>query len=262
MLEAKSVKIMQNFSLAEAMYQLVLYAPDIAAIAKPGQFVHLAIPGDPSKLLRRPISIHLVDRKSAEVSLVYQVVGDGTRRLTGVKAGEQIDCLGPLGRGYSVENAQTIYLVGGGCGIAPLRFVPAQWPDRQYTSFLGYRNRTASYLTDAFEKISECLHIATNDGSLGEAGFVTDLLLEGIHKKKPDLILACGPDPMLKKIQRIAADQSIPCQLSLEERMGCGIGGCLVCACATNSGGEIAYKRVCADGPVFDSQEVIFDDQA
>jgi dihydroorotate dehydrogenase electron transfer subunit len=169
-----------------------------------------------------------------------------------------LNVLGPLGRGFSVGEAQIIYLAGGGCGIAPLRFIPDQWPDRRYHAFLGYRSQAHVHLEDQFHRLSEAVHIATNDGSYGMGGFVTDLLIGGIENLRPDMLLACGPDPMLRKIQEIAQTYQIPCQMSLEERMGCGVGGCLVCACAVSKDGELDYKRVCADGPVFDSREVVF----
>ena len=258
MLKGKNSLIKTNVPIAEAMYLLVMEASDIAQAAKPGQFVHLSIPGDPSKILRRPISIHQADRTTGDLSLVYQVVGDGTRRLAMQPAGTSLSVLGPLGRGFSVGAAQTIYLAGGGCGIAPLSFVLDQWPDRRYQAFLGYRSQAHVHLEDQFHHLSEGVHVATNDGSYGTGGFVTDLLIGGIEKMWPDLLLACGPDPMLSKIQQIAKAYQIPCQISLEERMGCGIGGCLVCACAVIKGTELDYKRVCADGPVFDSREVIF----
>jgi dihydroorotate dehydrogenase electron transfer subunit len=253
-------EIISNRELALNMYEIVLSGPRIAESAKPGQFVHLNIPGNSARLLRRPISIHLADPSKGLVHLVYQVVGDGTARLSRLSPGETIDCLGPLGNGFSLNGAERVFLVGGGCGIAPLRFVPAYWPDRKYFSFLGFKNSRAAYKTDEFAGFSFSLSLSSDDGSIGSKGLVTDSLRIRLEDTIPDIILACGPKPMLKAVYSLAAQHGVPCQISLEERMGCGIGGCLVCACAVKSGPGLDYKRVCADGPVFDSREVVFDD--
>lgn len=254
--------IIQNIKIANGTYKLSLFAPYIADNVVPGQFVHIKIPKDSSMLLRRPISVNGVDKDNGIIDLIYQVVGKGTRLLSGLKPKEvDIDILGPLGNGYSVKSdVNSLCLVGGGCGVAPLKLAAQKWSSLDITACIGYKNKEAAYQIDDFQNLCSHVYISTDDGSLGEKGFATDALVKHLKKQRPDLILGCGPIPMLKVLQRISEEYNIPCQISLEERMGCGIGGCLVCSCAiiTNNGWD--YKRVCADGPVFNSQEVMFDE--
>jgi dihydroorotate dehydrogenase electron transfer subunit len=259
-LENQICEIVSNEQLAFNMYEVVLSGPQISVTAKPGQFVHLNIPGNSTRLLRRPFSIHLVDPAKGLFHLVYQVVGDSTTRLSRLSPGETIDCLGPLGNGFSMNDEKRVFLVGGGCGIAPLLFIPAYWPDREYYSFLGFRNMKSAFKTEEFASLSKSLNLVSDDGSIGDKGLVTDILEKYLRTSVPEIVFACGPTPMLKAVSKLASYHGVPCQISLEERMGCGIGGCLVCACAVKSGSGFDYKRVCADGPVFDSREVMFDD--
>ena len=259
MIESHDYTIIHNESIAENMYKLSIYAPDISSMAIPGQFVQIKIPNRQDLILRRPISINYTDTNSGIVELVYQIVGAGTKILSTLTSGNTLNVLGPLGQGFDIADAKNVYLVGGGCGVAPLRFISKKWPHLKVDAFLGFRSLSSVYQREEFTNTSEKVFLATEDGSLGNAGYVTDLVAMELKNDKPDLILACGPMPMLKIIQGLVKKHNIPCQISLEERMGCGIGGCLVCSCAIGKENWWQYKRVCADGPVFRSEEVLWD---
>lgn len=228
----------------------------------PGQFIHIKIPQASHLLLRRPISIHHIDKQNGYLSIIYQIRGEGTRILSTIKKDHFIDFLGALGTGFKMpEAAKSVMLVGGGMGIAPLRYILDYWKDKEYISFLGFRNQDASYAIDVFRNHSKHIFVATDDGSLGERGNITLLFAREIAKHQPDIVMACGPALMLKCIQEQTKKFQVSCQISLEERMGCGIGGCLVCNCKTRMGDQWVYKRVCVDGPVFDGREVILNDR-
>ena len=242
------------------MYLMGIDSRTISDRGKPGQFLHIKIPGDNSLLLRRPISINNIDRSRGIVYIVYQVAGEGTRILSLLGGGDELDILGPLGKGFSIQQGiDNVVLIGGGCGIAPLRYILNYWDDISYTSFLGYRNRDAIYQIEEFDDASERTFFTTDDGSLGEKGFITDILKKELDNIRPKLIMACGPIDMLREVQAISDKHDIPCQISLEERMGCGIGACMVCSCAVRLKDGFEYKKVCSDGPVFWSNEVILD---
>ncbi len=249
----------ENVKIAENTYRMLIYAPDTARSVKPGQFVHVKVPYDHSLLLRRPISISNVFSDSGGIiEIIYRVTGTGTHLLSQVKNTDQLDVLGPLGNGFNKPKfVKRAFAVGGGCGIAPLKLLVKDWDDVRFTSFLGFKSKAYAYDLDQFELLSEHVFVATDDGSLGDCGAVTDFLALRLKREIPDLILACGPTLMLKEVKNLAAINGIPCQISVEERMGCGIGACLVCVCDTQKGKTFEYKKVCSDGPVFWSDEVL-----
>lgn len=251
-------EILENKRIAQDIYRMVLRDESFER-ALPGQFAHLRIP-DGRHILRRPISVHAYDSDKREMSLIYQVRGEGTRILSAMKPGECVDTLMPLGRGFSVpDGAKEVWLLGGGIGAAPLFEAYRTWGDKVKAVFLGFRSLDVAYGVDLYDKAA--FYVATEDGSFGAQGYITDMLDRLLEKKRPDLILSCGPVPMLRAFKRVMEKYpDVACQVSLEERMGCGIGGCLVCSCKIPSGDEWSYKRVCKDGPVFDLKEVPFDD--
>lgn len=256
-------KIISNYSIATDMYLMAIANKYIATVGRPGQFIHIKIPHDDSLLLRRPISINSVNKDDGIVYIVYQVVGTGTKILSQLKEGDNLDILGPLGNGFSIpKGVENIVIVGGGCGIAPLKYIVDYWKDISYTTFLGYRDMDSIYQLMNFERASERLYLTTDDGSQGEKGVITKVFEREIDSISPQLIMACGPIPMLKEVQSIANGRNITCQISLEERMGCGIGACMVCSCMIRTKGGLEYKKVCSDGPVFLSDEVILDENA
>lgn len=242
--------------LSPTAYDMTLFLPEMAESAAPGQFVHLRC-GD--KPLRRPISICAIDRTNGALRLVFEVRGAGTAWLAARKAGETLDVLGPLGNGFSLpEEGEGILLIGGGIGTPPLLGVAQAIPGRT-EAILGFRNAQASILAKDFALACANVQLATDDGSLGYHGLVTDLLKMRLASGEPcTAILACGPTPMLKAVSALALEQGISCQVSLEERMGCGVGACLVCACKTREADGEHYRHVCKDGPVFDAREVVW----
>lgn len=238
-------EITRNEPLGGGVYRMALRAPEAARQAKPGQFVHIGIP-DGEKILRRPISI--CDVWEDEIVIAYAVRGGGTKTLSDLPIGERVDMLAPLGKGFELEGYHNIAVVGGGIGIFPLLYAIKCSDARSKTAFLGFRSEREAVLLDTFSALSE-LHIATEDGSIGDRGYVTDALAK--HWRDYDAVLACGPMPMLKAVNRLCLEKGVDPQVSVEERMGCGLGGCLVCACRIKKGNESDYAHVCIDGPVF-----------
>lgn len=252
--------ITKNIPVASGIYEMTLRFDAGVGDFLPGQFVHVKLP-DEKLLLRRPISINHVDAASESAVLVFQVKGEGTRQMAAMKQGEQLDVLAPLGRGFwRPEGLKRAALVGGGIGAAPLRMLPETWPDVEFDAYFGFRGKELAYQLDVIYALVNNLHLCSDDGTLGEKTFVTCLLGDKLESSGYDAIYACGPAPMLKALKATLAGSSIPCFVSLEERMGCGVGACLVCNCKTLEGGEWRYRRVCKDGPVFDIAEVALDE--
>jgi len=245
-------KIIYNKEISNDTFEMNLDAKKDMDFV-PGQFVNVKI-SRADLLLRRPISIHRYDKKSGEITLIYKVVGKGTREMSLMEKGEEVSLLTPLGNGIIIDKQyKNIYLVGGGIGCAPLMSIIDSDGEKTYTTFLGFDTKQSIYCMDEFGAKSKELFITTNDGSFGIKGFITDTLQKELIDKKPDLIFACGPTPMLKSLKSVLDGQDIPTYISIEERMGCGMGGCAVCACKTHDG----VKKACVDGPVFDISEVI-----
>ena len=230
-------------------YDMTLHAPRTTAHAAAGQFVNLYVPGH---VLRRPISICYTDSEKETLRLVFQVRGEGTRVLSQCKAGDTLDILGPLGKGFPVsEGFKKVLLVGGGIGVPPLLGLAAQYRSKA-VACLGFRSEESAVLVQDFQDFGAVVKIATEDGSLGSSGFVSALL-----ESDADCIYACGPEAMLRAVCDFADQTCIPCYISLEAHMACGIGACLGCARALiDSNGAEYYGHVCKDGPVFDYQTV------
>lgn len=251
MKQAYMCEIVRNTCIAPDIYDMRFVCAEMAAASQPGQFVHIKCGDDINTLLRRPISICDIDGN--QVRVLYQVKGEGTKLLAQKKKGEQLDVMGPLGRGFQISaDNKKCAVIGGGIGTFPLLLLSKQLdkPD----VYLGFRTKELVSLEEEFAACAGNLTIATDDGSYGYNGFAIDALkanLDGV-----DMIYACGPTPMLKAVQALSAETGIEAQLSLEQRMGCGIGACLTCAC--NVRGH--YAHVCKAGPVFKASEVTFDD--
>lgn len=254
MFETSAVLISRDL-LAENLWRLILKAPDIAKAARPGQFVHVLVP-DAAHILRRPVSLMAFDPGAGTLTLAVQPKGRGTKILCDAQTGSKIQLLGPLGNGFDARGAKRVYFVGGGVGVAPLCAAMDAFAGAGSRAFFGFRSASYAYgMTQA-----PCpVNAVTDDGSLGEKALVTAPLLRALEEETPEVIMACGPTPMLRAVQRIALERGIPCQLSLEERMGCGIGACLGCSVKCPEEGGFAYKRVCRDGPVFGAEEVSLD---
>lgn len=235
--------------ITDIICDLKLYCPNIAKEAKAGQFVEV-YPDNGVNLLSRPISICEIDKNEGTLRLVFQIVGKGTKLFSQLKPNDEIRLLGPCGNGYTLGEGKAI-LVGGGIGVPPLLETCKQLKGEKIV-VLGFRS--GSFLVDEFEKLGAKVYVATDDGSVGFKGNVVDLLkAENITG---DMIYSCGPKIMLKFLSMYAADNNIPCQVSMEERMACGIGACVGCVVQIKDGNSWTYKKVCKDGPVFDSKEV------
>lgn len=247
--DAQKFLVIKNEEIASGIFDLWVENPTLSSIAKPGQFAHILVPG---KTLRRPISICDADKSC--LRLVYQVKGEGTEILSKIKEGEYLDIIAPLGNGFEIKEDKKYCFIGGGIGVPPMLY--ASKMKEKPVVITGFRNKELVILQSDFRKDNCELYLTTDDGTAGEKAFVTDVLKRKLNDI--DEVCACGPSPMLKAIAEICNDANVPCQISLEERMGCGIGACLVCACAVrkNDGTE-DYVHVCKDGPVFDSKEVI-----
>lgn len=246
--------IIRKATLAKEIYDITILAPKVVKHAEMGQFVTILIDGF---TLRRPISICGLDKEAGTLRLVFEVRGEGTKALTRLNEGDLLDILAPLGNGFKLREYKTVITVGGGIGTPPMLPL-AQHYGADCVSISGFRNAAAVILQEDIKAVGAKAVLCTDDGSAGKKGFVTDALREEIALKAPDVIFACGPAVMLKGVVEIAKEHNIPCQVSLEERMGCGIGACLVCACRVVRGGEEYYAHVCQDGPIFDSKEVLF----
>ncbi|WP_031516144.1 dihydroorotate dehydrogenase electron transfer subunit [Desulfofalx alkaliphila] len=253
---------------SKGYYLLEFYAPQLAKLTQPGQFVHVKCSDSTDPLLRRPISIHRVNREKGTVSLLYRVVGKGTLLLSQLQAGQRLSVMGPLGKGFKLpEKGRRVAVVAGGIGIAPLYLLIKELLDLGFEPevFIGARNADHLPVVEDIRAMGLEVKVATDDGDLGHRGPITQLLNRTIENKGQgcfDIIYTCGPVPMMKAVAKIAEQNGIVAQVSLEEKMGCGVGACLACTCKVKIAGDraVTLKRVCADGPVFDAGEVVWDD--
>ncbi len=247
----KKAVIEENISLSEDIFSIWLKEEEIAGTAKPGQFLSLFC-NDASRLLPRPISICEIDKPNGRIRLVFRVAGQGTKEFSRLKPQDSIDVMGPLGNGFHPEGKKAL-LIGGGIGIPPMLELAKQL-NCEKQIVLGYRDQT--FLDKEFLPYGK-VYISTEDGSRGTRGNVIDAIND--HKLEADIIFACGPTPMLRGIKAYAGEHRITAQLSLEERMACGIGACLACVCKskdTDSHTNVKNKRICKDGPVFYADEI------
>lgn len=252
--QKKKSYILENKEISPGIFKMVVASNRIESIALPGQFVNLYCK-EGSRLLPRPISICEIDRDINTLTFVYGLVGKGTEEFSRMKPGEYIDLLGPLGNGFKMEkDINRHILVGGGIGIPPLLQLCKELKGEKEV-YLGYRS--GQFLAEEFQKHGAKVFIATDDGSFGHKGTVVDILNE--TKATGDMLYSCGPKPMLKAVARWAEKNGIKAQLSLEERMGCGIGTCVGCVVRIKNEDTWEYKKVCKDGPVFYAEEVVWD---
>lgn len=248
----KTVETAEVLSLdfiSENICDMRLYAPEITAEAKAGQFVEV-YPDNGVNLLSRPISICEINKDKGSLRLVFQIVGKGTKLFSKLKKGDRIRLLGPCGNGYTLCEGRNI-LVGGGIGVPPLLETCKELKGDKIV-VLGFRS--GSFLAEEFEKLGAKVYITTDDGSKGFKGNVVDLLRS--ENITGDMIYSCGPKVMLKFLSMYAEEKGIKCQVSMEERMACGIGACVGCVVKIKDKEGWTYKKVCKDGPVFDSREV------
>ena len=240
--------IVQNEALTQDVYKMIIEG-DASWVHHPGQFVNLTISG---QYLKRPISI--CDWTDSSLTLIYKVVGKGTSKMAEMKKGQQIEVLSDLGNGFDTQKApDEVVILGGGVGVPPMYGLAKQClkEGKKVHVILGFASAKDAFYLEEFKELGVDLSISTNDGSLGTKGFVTDVMKE---KGLCDTFyMACGPMPMLKSIYHTSSAKGL---LSFEERMGCGFGACMGCSCKTITG----YKRICVEGPVMESEDILWKD--
>ncbi len=256
------VTIKTNERIAHRYCRLVLAAPSLARTARPGNFIMVKVPDAAGVLLRRPLSIHRAEAARGRIELLYEIVGPGTDALSRKRSGDLIDVIGPLGNGFDVRtrarDALNI-LVAGGVGVAPLVFLAQRLKKGKVLALIGARAEAHILCAGDFRRLGCEVRIATDDGSAGFRGRVTDLLedvLMRIRRKKDfrPVLYGCGPAPMLKAMARVCRENRLQSQVSLESHMACGIGACLGCVVQTTRG----YERVCKEGPVFRTDDLVW----
>lgn len=267
-------EVVENVAIARDTFRVRIQQPQIAARILPGQFVMIRVPGRSDPLLARPLALYdTVDDSGGEpsaIDLVYLVMGNGTRALSRLKPGDSVDLWGPLGNTFPMlERSDRLMIVAGGIGQTPFlsiirelmqqrRYGDRRVVDRPESITFAWGVRSVDYLggIEDFRQTGIEVQVATDDGSAGHQGYVTDLLVEAIDAQQPTVIFGCGPKPMLKTLAQITHQHSIRCWVSLETKMACGYGVCFSCVCPVNEAEGWDYRRVCIDGPVFPSTSI------
>ena len=256
--------VLWNKEAGPGCYRIGLSCPDHFGTAVPGQFIMLGLAGQLDPVLRRPFSIHnliIRDGQTVGIELLYRVVGKTTAMLCRKKPSDRVDILGPLGRGFVLPSGlKKIYVAGGGVGAAPLVFLVSHLRRCQVDLsdcrvFLGGKSRGDLLCRDDFSALGVAVHITTDDGSAGDHCLVTHPLETAVERSCPDLLCACGPTAMLSCVAGIAEKHGVPCQVSIETMMACGMGACLGCA-VQRRGQPQTYLHACMDGPVFNSRQL------
>ena len=245
-------EIVENALLTDAVFSITVKNHDLARGALPGQFLHIKC-GE-ARILRRPISICNI--KDDNIRFVFEVKGEGTRWLSKRCTGEELDILGPLGNGFTMPEGKLI-VVGGGVGTPPMLFA-AESAKNGAVAILGFRSTDRVILTDEFKKTCDKVYLTTDDGSAGIHGAVTMPLENLLKSGEYCAVMSCGQILMQRAVAELCAKYKVPCQVSLEERMGCGVGACLVCACAILGENGKEMSRACVDGPVYFSDKVVW----
>ncbi len=264
--------IISNNQMAKDIFCLKLYEPETVKASQPGQFINIKCSLDENGVdpyLRRPISIADIDKKSGTMDIIYQVRGRGTKVLSERKSEETINFMGPLGNSFDTQAApEHAIIVGGGIGVFPLLYLAKELKTKKKTILLGFRNKDAVVLENEFCSVADNLIIYTDDGSYGEKGLVTTAfapfgeLAVPESEKDGTAFFTCGPEMMMKRLVHISDEIGITGQLSIERRMACGIGACLVCVCKLKDSDDaegFKYSHACKDGPIFWKEDLFFD---
>ncbi|RCW70775.1 dihydroorotate dehydrogenase electron transfer subunit [Saliterribacillus persicus] len=251
MINKQALKVLSIKNIAYQTYEMVLKS-DTELNLKPGQFIHIAVKGF---MLRRPISIADVNEIDRSFTVIFKIFGDGTEALSNYHVGAEVDALMPLGTSYPIEslNIKQALLVGGGIGIPPLYYLGKKLKEKgvEVTSVLGYQSKEHVFYEDKFRELGETF-VTTDDGSYGHSGFVTDVIRDS--NLSFETYFSCGPTPMLQAVTSLLKDENG--YISLEERMGCGVGTCYACVIPLKNNPNKS-KKICKDGPVFDANEVL-----
>jgi len=255
--------VVKNVDLSRRYFLLVLERPSGFAEPEPGMFIHLLPPAPGRFFLRRPLSI--LDSDDSTMSLIVVEKGAGTQCLRRVAAGDKLDFIGPLGNSFPHLPGERILAVGGGVGLAPLFYYRSKWSSKpggtasgEYRLLYGARTQDDLFL-DRFDWRPDDALFATDDGSHGFGGNVVELAAREIERAGADVLFSCGPSPMLEAAAKLARAKGIPHYVSLENRMGCGMGACRSCVVLVRDGEIEIYKTVCNDGPVFDADDLVWD---
>ncbi len=261
MSELVMAELVKKEQLKPDIYKFSVKAPSIVKEAKPGNFIEIRVTDQLDPFLRRPISIYNLDKENGILEFIFQVKGKGTEILAKREEGKTVDIVGPIGYGtFKYEDYEKIAIIGGGIGVFPLYELAkcAKADDKNVTTYLGFRSKDFVVLEEEFAKVSDELILTTDDGSYAQKGFAINYLEKDIEAGKIDAIYACGPLLMLKAVQKLAIEKELPCQISLEEKMACGLGVCLGCAVKTAKSPKDApeYWHVCKAGPVFNAKDV------
>lgn len=262
MFKNQRAKIIRKERWGNDYFLLSLEAPEIAQESKPGQFLMVRISNNPYPLLRRPFSVHFRDKRNVEI--FFQNSGIGTSLLSKKRKGEELEILGPLGKGFRIKNKinqKNISLIGGGRGIAPLYFLALELIKKNSAIevFYGGKSSTDLPILSKFKEQNIRTYCSTEDGSTDFKGLVTELVEKELKKRIPYFIYACGPEGMLKKISEISKAYHISTELSLESIMGCGFGVCWGCVKKIKRGGDTGWYKICEEGPVFLAKDIIWD---
>ena len=250
MKELFDTKILSNVEVAENIFRLVIDAPKLSEISRAGQFVQVKI--SDSFTLRRPLGI--ASARNGQIKIFFRVRGHGTKFLSTMNRGNSLSILGPLGNGFDTETNENILLIGGGMGLAPLLCAAEQL--KKSAVFIGGKNFSeVIFWSEEFRSKVDKVFVATDDGSFGKKGFIIDYLAEVLSSDNYSAIYTCGPEIMMRGVAKIAEEKNIACKVSFERRMACGLGACLGCSVDTTEG----RKKVCKDGPIFDSKKVFAD---
>ena len=258
----QTAQIVSNECDTDQYFRLVLRAPQIAPLVQPGQFAHIRIPRLKDALLRRPFSIFQVSGDT--FSILYKTVGKGTTALAQMQPGEEVSAIGPLGHGFTVPEpgGEIPLLVAGGYGMAAM-YLLAQRSPQNGIVFVGGRRRVDILCEKEFQSLGWEVRATTEDGSHGEKGLVTHPLIATLrtpHSAPRNFkLFACGPNPMLKAVGKIAEEFNVPAELSVDEHMCCGVGVCLACVIPVKTSSGWEYQRTCTEGPVFDSKQVLWE---
>lgn len=257
-------KVLENEKIADRQYKMLLSA-DFQEEVLPGQFVHIRCSGDLDPLLRRPMSIYRMNQDKGAMEVLYKVVGRGTALLSAKKEGNEVDVIAPLGNGFTLQKDGVAIIAAGGIGAAAVYILAEKLIEKGIKKvyyLFGAKTGGEVVCEDDFKELGCEVEVCTEDGERGKKGLVTHLLedlLQATISGQKATIYSCGPMPMLKAIVGVAGKFNVPCQVSLEERMGCGVGVCMSCVVKCKSGDSFEYKRVCKYGPVFDAGEIMWE---
>ena len=288
-------KVLSNIELSPMYFRMSLDCPQIASEACPGQFIMARVSRQLDPLLRRPFAVHSIKNATPKemkrdttpcLEILYKVVGKGTKAMSLMKEGGELDVIGPIGNGYRLDpSIQTAILIGGGIGVASLFYLAETImtkgsKSKKVVLLLGGKTKDDILCVEDFRRVGVEVRAATEDGSMGCKGVVTDLFLDSLSSadytpESSPYCFACGPEDMLKEVSKVVLEKKLSCQVSLESKMACGVGACMVCGVETKSQlgvtgketvlkttrqeDETGYKRVCKDGPVFDCKEIIWE---